>query len=110
MSSCILTAGPASGDTPSQALGRLCLLPRADAILHSKNTDVASVHRQAGDIQHNFSTLLFIYTGILKVEKQPRNPTDIWLVFHWRIPLCHRNTIAMKLQQMQWTQYTGMED
>lgn len=110
MSSCILTAGPASGDTPSQALGRLCLLPRADAILHSKNTDVASVHRQAGDIQHNFSTLLFIYTGILKVEKQPRNPTDIWLVFHLRIPLCHRNTIAMKLQQMQWTQYTGMED
>lgn len=82
MSSCILTAGPASGDTPSQALGQLCLLPQADAILHGKDMDVASEHPQAGETQHNISALFFIYAGILKVEKQPRNPTYIWLVFH----------------------------
>jgi len=44
--------------------------------------DTASVHHHAGETQHNILMLCFTYIGILKVEKQPRNPTDIWLVFH----------------------------
>lgn len=46
-----------------------------------------------GDAAQHFNS--FIYTGVSDVEKQTINPTFIWLVFHCRILLCHRNTLAM---------------
>lgn len=58
-----------------------------------KGTATALVQPQLGHTAQQCSS--FIYTGILEGEKHTINPTYIWLVFYCRIPLCHRNTLAM---------------